>query len=127
MIKLKETTGSLWGIEYTFNPYLLDWIHGDGKQLIWLSHIDDRPRYYVIRCDSSLTDHKCDAFYDFIQEATSEIFYEGKEFLSDEQLDEFDEKGFITSDRPWPCPPLEMSNGTAWGDYYGCLEMEVSK
>lgn len=43
---------SLWGQKRFVTPRLLDRVFGDGKQLIWLSGINTRPAYWVVRIDS---------------------------------------------------------------------------
>ncbi len=47
-----ETT--FWGRKITVTPALVDEVHGDGLQVVWLSSIDTRPHYYVLRIDSSI-------------------------------------------------------------------------
>lgn len=43
-----------WGQKHTITPALVDKIHGDGLQVVWLSSINTRPFYYVLRIDSSI-------------------------------------------------------------------------
>lgn len=50
-----ETHESMfWGKKITVTPALVDEIHGDGLQIVWLSSISTRPHYYVLRIDSSV-------------------------------------------------------------------------
>lgn len=48
----RETT--FWGQEYTIEPEIIENIHGDGLQCVYLTPIDTRPNYYVLRIDSSI-------------------------------------------------------------------------
>ena len=61
----KETaprTVSLWGQKYPdFKPYLCENIIGDGLQLVYLSSLNNRPDYWLIRIDSK-TDLSSDDF-----------------------------------------------------------------
>lgn len=47
-------TVSFWGTDYTVTPALVDEVHGDGLQVVWLSSINTRPNYYLLRIDSSI-------------------------------------------------------------------------
>jgi len=50
----KEHEASLWGQKSTIKPCLIEGIHGDGLQLVYLEPIDTRPNYYVLRIDSAI-------------------------------------------------------------------------
>jgi hypothetical protein len=50
---------SLWGQDYIITPRLVDWIHGDGLQVIWFEPMDTRPNYYVARIDSKICVDNC--------------------------------------------------------------------
>lgn len=41
--------GRLWGQESTFTPVLISERFGDGRRLMYLSPINDRPAYFVVR------------------------------------------------------------------------------
>jgi asparagine synthetase B (glutamine-hydrolysing) len=119
MKPLPERKSSLWGTEYDVIPYLIDAIHGDGKQWLWFGYLDDRPSYYVVRVDSSVianndNDQWADEVLEWIYEAIDE---EMREFMTDEQHDEWQEKGYLEGDRQWPIPPLECPCGSEWGEY----------
>lgn len=43
-----------WGRKSTVTPALVDEVHGDGLQVVWLSSINTRPNYYLLRIDSSV-------------------------------------------------------------------------
>ena len=43
-----------WGQKHTITPALVSELHGDGLQVVWLSSIDTRPFYWVLRIDSSV-------------------------------------------------------------------------
>lgn len=117
MIKLKEEKLKLWGDEKTFCPFLLEYISGDGAQLIWFEYMNDRPRYYIVRVDSEMdfgngiTDSNKEAMDDIMDA----IVTEAEAFMTEEQLDEYCDHGYFTSDREWPIPPFEMANGYMLG------------
>lgn len=119
MIPLPERKAPLWGTEYDVIPYLVSSIHGDGKQWLWFRYMDDRPWFYVVRVDSSVRAKNDNEQwrYDVLEWIENQIEDEGTTFLSDEQYDEWREKGYIEGDRPWPCPPLEAACGSDWGGY----------
>lgn len=50
-----EESGYLWIPEHSikFIPRVLDTVYGDGRALFWLSTINQRPAYWIIRGDSS--------------------------------------------------------------------------
>lgn len=50
----KERTVSFWGEDCTFSPAMVSDKHGDGMQVVWLSSIDTRPLYWLLRIDSSV-------------------------------------------------------------------------
>jgi len=50
----REQRKFLWGKGETGRDYLVEEIHGDGKQLVGLETMDSRPFHYYMRVDSSL-------------------------------------------------------------------------
>jgi hypothetical protein len=49
----RRQAATLWGQKHFITPRLLDHIFGDGRKLIWVSGINTRPAYWVVRADSS--------------------------------------------------------------------------
>lgn len=47
------TRSSLWGVEVEFTPALSSTIWGDGRTLLYVGTCNQRPRYWVVRIDSS--------------------------------------------------------------------------
>ena len=43
-----------WGKNITITPALVDEVHGDGLQIVYLSSIYTRPNYYILKIDSSI-------------------------------------------------------------------------
>lgn len=52
---------NLWGADYDCTFPLVDEIHGDGLQLVYLQPIDARPDYYLLKIDSSIDVHDDDS------------------------------------------------------------------
>lgn len=105
-----ETHGYLWtpsdGIDFV--PALASTVFGDGRALLRIAMIDHRPRYHVVRIDSTWAvgdDPSAPArpdlwdFIDDIYEALEEEFGP----LRDEESD---------TDRPWPA--FDSEGGTSW-------------
>ncbi len=64
-----------WGEVCEFTPVLLGKVYGDGQQLLKLFPINERPRYWIVRIDSSCDrDQLCEDLLDDIYEAIDEQF-----------------------------------------------------
>lgn len=50
--ELKPYQTRFWGVDVLVSPAFVQDDRGDGLQLIWLSPIDSRPQFYVLRIDS---------------------------------------------------------------------------
>jgi len=48
----QPTTGYLWTTPHNFTPRLVEKVFGDGRRLAWLTTINNRPAYWVVRVDS---------------------------------------------------------------------------
>lgn len=101
----------LWGRKYLVTPRLVSEIFGDGKKMIWLSGINTRPAYWVVRVDSSwnldnwdepptLCDH-LEGIYQAIE----------NEFGTGEKED-----GSLYADARFP-RACHIGDGCSWGDY----------
>lgn len=44
-----------WGRNYIITPRLVEWVHGDGLQVIYFQPLNTRPNYYVARIDSKVS------------------------------------------------------------------------
>ena len=55
----RRQAGYLWGQRHFFTPRLLDEVFGDGGKLIWISGINTRPAFWVVRVDSSWSLDNC--------------------------------------------------------------------
>ena len=57
----RKRTTTFWGRDFEIEPVICSEIQGDGLQLVWLSTINQRPDYWLLRIDSS-TDIESDDF-----------------------------------------------------------------
>jgi hypothetical protein len=98
-----ERTATLWGKAYTITPRLVDHVFGDGRQLVWISPINHRPNYWVVRVDSSWS----------VDLDDGETVYENIDEILDEIADKFgtidddDEEGWF--------PRVDLGAGVSWG------------
>jgi len=53
--ELRRRKTKFWGRHYFITPRLVDWVHGDGLQLIYFTPLNTRPNYYVVRIDSKVS------------------------------------------------------------------------
>ena len=103
------TEETLWGKPEIVVPAVVDQVFGDGLALIWISALNTRPAYYVVRVDSVIAiDMDGDPFHDMVDEIL--------EAISDqfgEHNDDHDEDWGVCCE--WPA--LNDSSGVAWGQY----------
>lgn len=90
-----------WGSVYRFTPALLNTVFGDGKKLVQLFPINERPRYWVIRVDSSCDS---DSFHDICDDVCDAI---------DEQFGTPDENDLGVGDQR-PYFPRYDNDGVSW-------------
>lgn len=50
----RERETKMWGQKHTIKPEIIENIQGDGMQAVYLTPLDTRPNYYVLRIDSSI-------------------------------------------------------------------------
>lgn len=122
----KETTKRKvrwWGEEHEIEPVICETIIGDGLQLVYLSTIDQRPNYWLIRIDSkTIID---DGEFDFetiltpLEEDFGRVPDEG--WLEESEFKELKEKGELedfenVEDYQSDCkyPALSWAGGS-WG------------
>lgn len=119
MKPLPEKKCALWGKEFDVVPYLIEAIHGDGKQWLWLGYLDDRPWFYVVRVDSSVMANNGNSEWgeEVLPWIQNQIEEEMVYFMTDEENDEWIEKGYLEDGGTWPIPPLGGSCGCEWGEY----------
>jgi len=102
----RERKAQLWGDFTTIKPVVSEKIIGDGKQLIYIGTIDQRPNYWLLRIDSK-TDVSSD---DFDIEKYLEILEE--EFG---RADEDDETIFDAINKIYPAV---LWSGGHWGSLF---------
>jgi len=75
--EIKECEVSLWGDKMTFTPVLATSKLGDGKKLVALISLDQRPQYWLIRIDSNMSvdddDFNIEKIIDIIEEEFGNI------------------------------------------------------
>lgn len=92
----KETApriAKLWGDGVEFSPVLCDEIIGDGKQLVYLGTIDQRPYHWLIRIDSQTDINSDDFDFEDILEPIEECFGRQEEYISEEEFNQLKADG----------------------------------
>ena len=107
---LKPQRTEHWGSVCEFTPYLLRKKYGDGKQLLMLFPIMERPRYWVVRVDSKCSDRTRDddLFFDMLDDIYEQI---------DEQFGTPSEEDLGVGDER-PYFPMYDGQGTSWHFVY---------
>jgi hypothetical protein len=86
-MNLKPRIVTFWGKKRKITPVLLDKKFGDGKKLIYLSTMNSRPDYYLVRVDSktdSVSDN--DDFENLLDEIFEEIRDKYGPYDDDEEI-----------------------------------------
>lgn len=113
---LKPQTTEHWGEVCKFKPELLDKVYGDGKRLLQLFPINERPRYWVVRVDSACG--RDDELYEILDDIYEQI---------DEQFGTPSEEDLGVGDER-PYFPMYDGMGTSWHFVYdSSLEAKVSQ
>lgn len=120
----KETSlvkKSFWGVAVEFTPVLCEYVDGDGKQLIWVMSIYNRPKYWLLLIDSK-TDISGDDFD--LDSIISTIEEEFGKLLSDSEFENDKENGHESvegyknadewNDRNFKYPMINWDGGF-WG------------
>lgn len=102
-----------WGSEYFVTPRLVDWIHGDGLQVIRFTPLATRPDYYVVRIDSKIDLDNCGKGPCFCDEVLDDLQDEIENQFLPHREEWTNEKG-RTYVKHWPFPAFDGSCGTAW-------------
>jgi hypothetical protein len=106
---------SLWGNVHQkdFVPCILKKKFGDGKQLISIGTIDDRPKYWLARIDSSIN---CESRFSDISELSDEIL--------EAIIDEFGEYSYEEEEEHGDQYPavFDEFSGHHWNSVFGYKE-----
>lgn len=109
---------SLWGSKYRVKPVLISSVFGDGRQLMWLEPINDRPAYYLVRVDSKCIcsnweggEEKDENFCDLLDDISDAI---RAEFGDAHETYEHDNGRTYTRNNPWPSE-RGICEGSRWG------------
>ena len=101
-----------WGTCHMVTPRLLNWIQGDGLQVIFVTPLATRPNHYVVRIDSKVTDLDDDEFRDGI---LGEIYDELEDQFG-KAYDEWESDNGRTYERHRYWPAFDDSSGCSWGE-----------
>lgn len=111
---------SLWGQKRFVTPRLVTPVFGDGKQMIWLTDLNVRPAYWVVRIDSKWSINNWDPspnpsdWLENIYQAIEEEFGTGEK-----------EDGSLYANARFP-QACDLGGGTVWGQYE-CRRRKGSK
>lgn len=103
-----------WGQTYVIRPRLVNWIHGDGLQLIALQPLATRPQRYLARIDSKIdlsNQSKSDVCF---AEQVLGALYDHIEQQFGPAEDEYEHDNGRTYTKHWPFPALNDSCGCSW-------------
>jgi hypothetical protein len=111
--ELRRHKTRFWGRDYVITPRLVDWIHGDGLQVIYFMPLNTRPNYYVARIDSkvSLNNSDDDSFHDVILDD----LYAAIEEQFGPSYEEWDHNNGRIYHRHNHWPALSEDSGSCWG------------
>lgn len=98
-----------WGRNCIITPRLVDWIHGDGLQVIYFMPLNTRPNYYVVRIDSKI-DLENDSLLDLLDDLYVAI---GDQFGRSYEEWEHENGRTYTRHNYWPA--LSADSGSCWG------------
>lgn len=107
---VQRRVAHFWGQRHIVTPRLADWIHGDGKQVIYFTPLATRPQHYVVRIDSRV-DLDSDAFRGHVLEG----IYEALEDQFGRHRDEYEHDNGRTYVKHNGWPALDDDYGSAWG------------
>lgn len=100
---LKPQRTEHWGSTYKFKPVMLNKIYGDGKRLLQVFPINERPRYWVVRVDS-----KCRCDDDLHEDILDDIYEEIDEQFGTPTEDDLG----VGDERPYF--PMHDGQGVSW-------------
>ena len=111
--ELRRHKTRFWGRNYIITPRLVEWVHGDGLQVIYFMPLNTRPNYYVVRIDSkvSLNNYDDPSFADIVLDDLCERIEE--QFGTKDY--EWTADNGRTYTRRCPFPALDDEVGSCWG------------
>ena len=110
---LKRHRTRFWGRNYVITPRLVEWVHGDGQQVIYFMPLNTRPDYYVARVDSKISLNNCEE-PSFVDEVLDDLC----EHIEDQfgrHVEEWEADNGRTYTRHNPFPALSEDSGSCWG------------
>ncbi|MCM1031591.1 MAG: hypothetical protein NC410_09165 [Oscillibacter sp.] len=111
-----------WGEKIHVTPAFVQDYRGDGLQLIWLSSIDTRPQYYILRVDSHIDVNSDDFDLEYILRLISKTYGDSDQYVCidsendvyvlEGEEDDPDARKFTFDDLDFPMLSWE---GGSWG------------
>lgn len=112
--ELRRHKTYFWGCSYIVTPRLVEWIHGDGLQLIYFMPLNTRPNYYVVRIDSKINLSNYGEEPCFADEVLDELYLQIEEQFG-ASYEEWDHPNGRTYHRHNYWPALSEDSGSCWG------------
>jgi len=111
--ELRRHKTHFWGHDYIITPRLVEWVHGDGRQVIYFMPLNTRPNYYVVRIDSGVSLNNSDegSFHDIVLDD----LYDHIEDQFGRSEEEWEGRNGRTYHRHNYWPALSEDNGSCWG------------
>jgi hypothetical protein len=102
-----------WGSDYLVTPRLVDWIHGDGLQVIGLWALNTRPNYYIARIDSKVSLDNDPLGPSFCNDVL-DVLCDEIEDQYGRSYEEWEADNGRTYKRHNPFPAASFDSGTCW-------------
>lgn len=112
--ELRRHKTRFWGRNYVITPRLVEWIHGDGLQVIYFMPLNTRPDYYVARIDSRISLDNSDA-HSFAFEVLEALCEHIEEQFGASYEEWESDKNSRKYARHNPFPALSDDSGCCWG------------
>ena len=113
--ELKRHKVHFWGRDYVVTPRLVEWIHGDGLQVIYFMPLNTRPNYYVARIDSKVSLSNWDDAEPNFADSVLDDLCDNIEEQFGRSEEEWEGRNGRTYHRHNYWPALSDNSGSCWG------------